>query len=120
MKLTIIICLLAGNCFAQTNIPIDYRDKIVNAIYIVEGGAKTKYPFGIKSIDTKGNKEYAKKICENTVHNNFVRYNNLSDKEKQKYHCYLDFLAFRYCPPKSDPVGHTNWVKNIHILVNSK
>ncbi|MEK6818489.1 MAG: hypothetical protein AABY10_00990, partial [Nanoarchaeota archaeon] len=42
------------------------NEAIVNAIYYAEGGAKTRFPYGIKSINTFGNKDYARKICLNT------------------------------------------------------
>ena len=95
-----------------TLINTNYLNKVVSAIYVIEGGAKTKYPWGIKSIKTNN----PKLACEQTVANNWIRYNNLKE-DKNKYHCYLDFLASRYCPISCDPVGHKNWVNNIHKLV---
>lgn len=92
------------------------NNKIAEAIYKIEGGKNTKFPYGIKSINTKGNKEKAKRICLNTIKNNQIRFSNLSELERKKYHCFLDFLGSRYCPVESDPRGHKNWIKNIHLL----
>lgn len=106
------------NLSAQTQINNDYLELIVNKIYLIEGGNKTQYPYGIRSINTKGDINKARRICENTVKNNWGRFNNLSNTEKRKYHCFLDFLASRYCPKSADPIGHKNWVHNIHSVFN--
>lgn len=84
---------------------------IVSAIYQLEGGAKTKFPYGIKSIDTKGDVKYAKRICENTVRNNYQRWIKAGKKGK-----FFDYLADVYCPPKADKQGNINWKKNIRQL----
>jgi hypothetical protein len=106
----LLFLLFSLSCAAQ---PIDlaYRDKIVKAIYIAEGGAKTKYPFGIKSINTNGDYNKAKRICENTVSNNWDRW-----VKAGKTNNYIDFLADRYCPPSCDKQGNLNWKKNIRAL----
>lgn len=121
----ILIIFVVFSCFLcysgpnNTNLskfsPINdkYANSILNAIFVVEGGNKTKYPFGIKSIDTKGNKELAKRICLNTIKNNYLRW----QADGKPEHCYLDYLANRYCPMSCDKVGNTNWKKNIHRLV---
>ena len=31
---------------------------------------------------------------------------------------YIDFLANRYCPAESDPVGNVNWKRNVQFWVN--
>lgn len=108
--------LINNSIFAQiTPISIDYRDKIVSGIYKIEGGAKTKYPFGIKSIDTGGDYAKAKRICENTVQNNYIRW-----QKAGKTNEFLFFLADRYCPQTVDKQGNTNWKKNIKIFVDPK
>lgn len=99
-----------SNQFSKIN--EDYLNKVVSAIYVIEGGNKTKYPFGIKSINTGGDYIKAKKICENTVKNNYIRWQKAGSKGN-----YLDFLADRYCPPSADPQGNINWKKNIKRMV---
>jgi len=95
-----------------TPINKDYRDKIVNSIYKIEGGVRTKYPFGIKSIDTGGNYDKAKRICENTVQNNYIRW-----QKSGKTNDFLNFLADKYCPPIDDKQGNINWKRNIKHYV---
>ena len=48
-------------------------NKIADAIYRVEGGSKTKYPYGIMSVKTTNPRQ----ICINTISNNFIRFNKL-------------------------------------------
>ena len=85
-------------------------ERIADAIYRVEGGAKAKVPYGILSIPVK-NEAHARRICLNTIRNNHKRWIAAG-----KPGDYLDFLADRYCPPSADPVGNRNWKKNIKQL----
>jgi hypothetical protein len=97
-----------------TNITAERISNIVSVIYIVEGGNKTRFPYGIKSIKVKST-EQARRICENTVRNNYYRWTN-SSKEKD----YITFLAERYCPPKVDANGFKNWTNNFWKIYNNK
>lgn len=91
----------------------NYLNKIVNSIYLLEGGDKTKYPYGVRSIDTKGNKERARQICSNTVSNHWIRWNNWGRTNE-----FLISLSDRYCPPSADKIGNQNWRKNIKKMVD--
>ncbi|MDO8611121.1 MAG: hypothetical protein Q7R95_11400 [bacterium] len=103
-------------CFSQFSpISIDYRDKIVKSIYIIEGKNKTKYPFGIKSIETNGNYEKSKRICEKTVENNWIRWQKLG-----KTNDFIEFLGNRYCPQSADKQGNINWIKNLKYYLNKE
>jgi len=82
-------------------------EQIAQAIYYAEGGTKTKYPYGIKSIPTYGNKEYAYKICLNTIRNNKKRF-----AKQNKYTDFIEFLGSRYCPPQVHRLNK-NWVRNV-------
>lgn len=77
---------------------------IVAAIYHIEGGANTRYPYGIKSVKT----DNPKAVCVRTVENNLHRWHQAG-----KPGHFLDFLADRYCPPRYDPVGNKRWKRNI-------
>ena len=79
--------------------------KIADAIYKVEGGAKTKHPYGILSVKTSN----PRKVCLNTIYHNEVRWKDAGSKGD-----YLNFLADVYCPKSADPVGNKNWKVNIH------
>jgi len=82
-------------------------NEVVNAIYKAESGAKTNFPYGIKSIDTKGNVAYAKRICRQSVVNNYKRW-----LKANKPKCFIEFMRDRFCP-LSDSKLNANWVKNV-------
>lgn len=90
----------------------DY-DRIVHSVFLAEGGNKTLYPYGIRSIKTK-NKEHARRICKNTIHNNFHRWVKAGRKGT-----FIDFLGNRYCPTrgrnlsKSERNLNKHWKKNV-------
>ena len=83
-------------------------NQIADAIYKVEGGAKTKHPYGILSVKTSD----PRGVCINTIKNNFKRWQDRGSKGD-----FLDFLADVYCPKSADPTGNANWHKNIHRLI---
>lgn len=89
-------------------------EKLANAIYLAEGGDKTNFPYGIKSIETKGNKEYAHKICLNSIRNNIKRWHKAGEPEE-----FIDFMARRYCPI-SDSSMNYSWPKNVKYFYNRK
>ncbi len=101
---------------ALAKLPEAEANKIVDAIYVIEGGNNTKYPYGIRSIPIKGNtaeekKAYARRICLNTVQNNHDRWIKAGQKGE-----FLVYLANRYCPvgATNDPAGlNNNWLKNL-------
>lgn len=86
-------------------------DKWADSIKITEGN----YLYGIKSIKPKNALE-ARKICKNTVRNNYKRFiakgGNSSDLKG-----YINFLADRYCPKSADPQGNINWKANMIKLM---
>jgi 8-oxo-dGTP pyrophosphatase MutT (NUDIX family) len=97
--------------FSKITLPEQYIEKLADAIYRLEGGDKTKYPYGIKSIDTKGDVNRARRIAMNTIRNNYKRWITAGKPGK-----YLDFLADRFCPIQADKQGNINWKKNIRAI----
>ena len=86
-------------------------NRIVAAIYRIEGGDKARVPYGILSVKVK-DKEAARKVCYNTVRNNYVRWTKAGKPDD-----FAKFIATRYCPPSADAVGHKNWVNNFRKIV---
>lgn len=88
-------------------------DKIVNAIYIIEGGTRARKPFGVLSVPCK---DYAdcRKICRNTVRNNYKRWERAGRPGD-----YLEFLAARYCPVGAENDNGTNkfWLTNLRRIL---
>lgn len=92
----------------------EYFNKVVTAIGRAENSVK--YPYGIKSIPTNGDKDYARKICYNSVRNNYRRWVNAGKPED-----FISFMSRRYCPigAPDDPNGlNKNWVKNVRAFLN--
>lgn len=76
-------------------IPSINTNAIADAIYVVEGGSKTKYPYGISpqksGIKTQG-KEDARRICINTINHAYKDW--ISGGHQGDF---IDFLSKRYC-----------------------
>lgn len=73
-----------------------------------------KFPYGIRSIKIIGKtqqerEDYCKKVCENTIRNNFRRWG--ANHENQTN--FINYLSEKYCPSSVDPTGNKNWRKNI-------
>jgi len=100
----IFFIMISCNCYAEYYGYIN-NDKLADAIYKAEGGVNTKYPYGVKSINTHGNKEYARKICINSI-----------KSAKKRWTCndvdFITFLGKTYSPPAINP----HWVKNVKSL----
>lgn len=102
--------LVAAKMYAA--LPEQQANNIANAIYFVEGAGKTRHPYGIKSINTRGNANVARKICITTIQNTHNRW--LAENKPIPF---LDYLANRYCPMTVDPAGNKNWKRNIRKFV---
>jgi hypothetical protein len=87
-------------------------NRIADAIYLAEGGAKARVPYGILSLKVR-DKDHARKICLNTIQNNYRRW-----KTSETNQPFLDFLADRYCPP-TDSVGNKNWKRNVRAFLHT-
>lgn len=100
---------LAAMVVAHTEaaLPAHEAELMADAIWAIEGGAKTAYPYGIRSIKTTG-PAHARRICINTIQNNHGRW-----LKAGKPGAFIDFLADRYCPKAADPRGNANWRRNI-------
>ena len=85
-------------------------ERIVDAIWFIEGGQRAKAPYGILSVKVK-DKDHARAVCKRTVINNYRRWEKAGKPGR-----YFDFLADRYCPPSADRVGNRNWKRNIRAL----
>ena len=96
---------------AQTIPPFE---KIVDAIYLAEGGLPAKRPFGILSVPCRAYDE-CRRVCLNTVRNNYYRWIDAGMNGP-----YLEFLASRYAPigVENDPTGlNKNWISNVRYFI---
>lgn len=103
----ILLGVARANDFSQYS-----NEQIVEAIGKAENSVK--YPYGIKSIDTKGNVEYARQICLNSVTNGRKRWIKAG-----KPYDLISFLGLRYCPPKAHQLN-SNWVRNVKYFLERK
>jgi hypothetical protein len=110
----VVMIFALGFLNSGASMPQPDIDKIADAIYTVEGGDGTKYPYGIKSVPFR-NKEEARQICERTIANT---YRDWAEQNKEKY--YLYFLADKYCPPSDDPKGNKAWRNNIVQILGQR
>lgn len=109
-----ILCILCLAVATRAEIPAGYAEKVADAIYKVEGGKKAKVPYGILSVKVK-NEEDARRICLNTIKNNWKRWEKAGKKGD-----FIDFLANKYAPigAENDPKNlNKNWSKNIHAIM---
>lgn len=108
MKLFALSLLMACNVYAALN--EKQANQLADAIYVVEGGSKTKHPYGIKSVKTKD----PRAVCIKTIQNNHNRWLKANKPGK-----FLDFLANRYCPVAgknltiSEKKCNKNWLPNL-------
>jgi hypothetical protein len=85
-------------------------EKLADAIYYAEGGAKTAHPYGIL---THYKHTTPRQACINTIKHALKDYDGASS--------FIEFLGKRYCPigAQNDPTGlNVNWVKNVTYLYN--
>lgn len=125
IKLTIAVALIATIAFAKHSnaqggktshfAPMSAAQleakygKIADAIYKVEGGSKTKHPYGVLSVQTSDPRH----VCLVTIYHNEVRWQSAGSNGD-----FLDYLANVYCPKSADPKGNKNWHTNIHKFLD--
>lgn len=95
-------------------------ERLAQAIFRAEGGAKTSFPYGIKSIPIRGKtpserQNYARKICKNTIRKNYFRWSKAGKPGN-----FIDWLGDRYCPPQIDKDGNKNWKKNVRFFLREQ
>ena len=106
-KLLLIFAAIAATTAAAAPLPEAEVNRLADAIYRAEGGAKARAPYGILSVKV-ANEADARRVCMNTIRNNWTRW-----EKAGRPGLYVDFLADKYCPPSADLVGNRNWKKNV-------
>ena len=111
--LPVIIALLLILLIISSARADDYTDEqIVNAIYIIEGGAKATFAYGIRSVKYSTIAE-ARKICFNSVRNGRKRWIKAG-----KPYDLITFIGMRYCPTRgklsrAEQKLNGNWLTNL-------
>lgn len=113
----ILVAITLALSARASEIPADYANRLADAIFVVEGGAKAKVPYGILSVRVRDKAE-ARRVCLNTIRNNWRRWEEAGRKGE-----YLDFLARRYAPvgSKNDPKClNRHWLRNVKANLNKQ
>ena len=85
-----------------------YVNRLADAIYKAEGGAKTRHPYGILA---KYKHTTPRQACINTIRSKWKAWQAARAKGD-----YLAYLGSKYAPvgAANDPTGlNRNWVKNV-------
>lgn len=102
----------AGACHAKEAIDIE---RLANAIYKAEGGAKTRHPYGILAHYKHTTPRQA---CINTIKSGLNRF------AKSKECDFILFLSKTYCPTQGNSLTFLEkkyniyWVKNVKYFYN--
>lgn len=109
MAIVGLFILLASCTLSHANEPINVN-RLANAIYMSEGGAKTRHPYGILA---KYKTTTPRQACINTIKTNIRKWNKAGMTGSYKE--FIVFMSKTYCPigAKNDPTGlNRHWVKN--------
>ena len=106
MKCRLLFALLLSAASAQSAETLN-RQKLAHAIYLAEGGARAKVPYGILSVKVRDAAE-ARQVCLRTIDRAWSDYSSLRSPASG----FIPFLADRYCPPADAP-GNRNWKRNV-------
>ena len=100
--ITFLLLAIATPCHALN------VERLADAIYQAEGGAKTSHPYGILA---HYNTTTPRQACINTINHALKDWDGKKD--------FITFLGNRYCPvgAANDPTGlNKNWIKNVTRL----
>lgn len=113
MTAVVTLLLFMASCtLSHANEPINV-DKLANAIYTAEGGAKTKHPYGILA---KYKTTTPRQACINTIKSALKRWDGKGD--------FIVFLGKTYCPTTGNKLTflekkyNIHWVKNVTYFYN--
>ena len=107
-----VILILMFSCTKAQAQNMPCPAKIADAIYLAEGGAKTRHPYGIL---TKYKTTTPRQACINTINSALKRFAKQNEEKD-----FIVFLSKTYCPvgAKNDPTGlNKNWVKNVKYFL---
>jgi hypothetical protein len=94
----------------------DFSEYTNEAIVTAIGNAENsvKFPYGIKSIPTHGDKNYARQICLNSVRNGRRRWINAG-----RPYDLIVYISLRFCPPQAHKLNR-NWSRNVKYFLAAK
>jgi hypothetical protein len=90
-----------------------YANKLANAIYRAEGGAKARVPYGILAVRVSGAPE-ARQVCLRTIRHVWARWQQQGATARGEF---IPFLAGIYCPAAAGPAGNRAWTRNVEFFM---
>jgi len=85
-------------------------DRLLDAVYLAEGGKKARVPYGITTVRVNS-PSHGRSIARRTLTRALRERPDLP---------WIEATAMVYCPSESDPKGHRNWKKNVLYFYNRK
>ena len=107
-SLIFVFSLLTQIAFASPDF-----EKLADAIYKAEGGAKTNHPYGILA---KYKTTTPRQACLNTIKHKYKDWIN-----QGAHGDFIEYLGSKYAPvgAANDPTGlNKNWVKNVKYFLS--
>jgi hypothetical protein len=104
-----IVLLLALPLAAGQPAPVD-PERMADSIYLAEGGAKTKHPYGVLSVKVRSEAE-ARHVCLVSITNNLARWERAGRPEP-----FIQFMSRRWAPigASNDPAAlNKHWAANV-------
>ncbi len=85
-------------------------ERLADAIYRAEGGAKARSPYGVLSVKVR-DEAHARRVVLVSIRNNRKRWEQAGRPGE-----FIDHMANRWCPIAADPVGNHNWKANVRKI----
>ena len=116
MRYLLLVALLLTTSPAWAGSEDIPAERVADAIYRAEGGAKTRHPYGVLSVKVSGEAE-ARRVCLNSIRNSRQRWEKAGRPGE-----WLVYFQKRWAPlnTANDPNGlNRNWLKNVRHFLSS-
>ena len=109
--------LLIASINTSESLQMPNYERLADAVYLAEGGAKAKVPYGIFYPGcSKSSPAYCRKIAINTFKSAYKRFKSSSNSQT-----YISYLASTYAPMgvKNDPSNlNRHWIRNVNHFID--
>ncbi len=99
-----------------TDLRCPYAAQLADSVFSAEGGSATHYPYGVMSIKTR-DVHHAREITLRSIDLNWARWVRAGRPGGNTPDAFVSYMALRWIPVVSDPVGHVAWVHNVRSLL---
>ena len=109
------LCCLASSCdplpaFGALPSHEIEAERVADAIYRAEVGARAKVAYGVLSVKVR-NAQEARQVCLNSIRNSRKRWERVGQPGD-----WLAYFASRWCPPSAHPLNR-NWLRNVRAIL---